>query len=220
MKSLIEYINESNNIELVSDGKEHGYDYVDLGLPSGTMWATCNVGATKPEDYGLLFQFGRVDGYKYWDGDNYFRSDYQNINDTGCEYTPQTTSGKVYKAGDKLDLKDDAANVNMGGVWKMPTETQLKELFNQTTRENETVNGIKGMMFTSKKNGKQLFIPFGGNWYGDFDALGSWFNMWSSQVHESDPDIAYNLQCGANRSCSVVLQNRVYAYSVRGVFKK
>ena len=76
------------------------------------------------------------------------------------------------------------------------------------------------MMFTSKKNGKQLFIPFGGNWYGDFDALGSWFNMWSYQVHESDPDIAYNLQCGANRSCSVVLQNRVYAYSVRGVFKK
>ena len=75
-------------------------------------------------------------------------------------------------------------------------------------------------MFTSKKNGKQLFIPFGGNWYGDFDALGSLFNMWSSQVHESDPDIAYNLQCGANRSCSVVLQNRVYAYSVRGVFKK
>ena len=58
MKSLIEYINESNNIELVSDGKERGFDYVDLGLPSGTMWATCNVGANKPEDQGLLFQFG------------------------------------------------------------------------------------------------------------------------------------------------------------------
>ena len=55
MKRLIEYINESNNIELVSDGNEHGFDYVDLGLPSGTMWATCNVGADKPEDYGLLF---------------------------------------------------------------------------------------------------------------------------------------------------------------------
>ena len=47
---------------------ENGYEYVDLGLPSGTMWATCNVGASKPEDEGLLFQFGRVDGYKY--GDN------------------------------------------------------------------------------------------------------------------------------------------------------
>ena len=44
---------------------ENGFEYVDLGLPSGTMWATCNVGATKPEDFGLLFQFGRVDGYKF-----------------------------------------------------------------------------------------------------------------------------------------------------------
>ena len=43
---------------------ENGFEYVDLGLPSGIMWATCNVGATKPEDVGLLFQFGRVDGYK------------------------------------------------------------------------------------------------------------------------------------------------------------
>ena len=72
MKSLIEYINESNTIELVSDGKERGFDYVDLGLPSGTMWATCNVGADKPEDEGLLFQFGRVDGYKYRDSNNQF----------------------------------------------------------------------------------------------------------------------------------------------------
>ena len=67
MKSLIEYINEWNNIELISNGNEHGFEYVDLGLPSGTMWATCNVGADKPEDGGLLFQFGRVDGYRYGD---------------------------------------------------------------------------------------------------------------------------------------------------------
>ena len=63
MKSLVDYINESNEVELVSDGKEHGFDYIDLGLPSGTMWATCNVWANKPEKSGLLFQFGHVDGY-------------------------------------------------------------------------------------------------------------------------------------------------------------
>ena len=58
--------------------KENGFEYVDLGLPSGTMWATCNVGATKPEDYGLLFQFGRVDGYKYGDTNHKFRTNEQN----------------------------------------------------------------------------------------------------------------------------------------------
>ena len=62
MKSLIEYINESNQVKLISDGKEHGFEYIDLGLPSKTMWATCNIGASKPEDEGLLFQWGRVDG--------------------------------------------------------------------------------------------------------------------------------------------------------------
>ena len=53
---------------------ENGFEYVDLGLPSGTMWATCNVGATKPEDEGLLFQFGTVDGYKYVYLKNKFRT--------------------------------------------------------------------------------------------------------------------------------------------------
>ena len=62
---------------------ENGFEYVDLGLESGTMWATCNVGASKPEDEGLLFQFGRVDGYKYSDINHRFRSNYLNIHDTG-----------------------------------------------------------------------------------------------------------------------------------------
>ena len=70
---------------LFCKNKENGFKYVDLGLPSGTMWATCNVGATRPEDSGLLFQFGRVDGYKYGDKNNKFTTDDQ-----------ITTSGKVY----------------------------------------------------------------------------------------------------------------------------
>ena len=77
--------------------KENGFEYVDLGLKSGTMWATCNVGAFKPEDEGLLFQFGRVDGYKYGDENHKFRTIEQNIQNTGDEYTSVTTSGKKYK---------------------------------------------------------------------------------------------------------------------------
>ena len=92
---------------------ENGFEYVDLGLHSGTMWATCNVGATKPEDEGLLFQFGRVDGYRYGDNDNNFIWSYQNDKDTGSEYIPLTTSGKKYKKNNILDLEDDVAHVNM-----------------------------------------------------------------------------------------------------------
>ena len=55
--------------------KENRYKYVDLGLPSCTMWATCNVGADKPEDSGLLFQFGRVDGYKYGDKNQFIANE-------------------------------------------------------------------------------------------------------------------------------------------------
>ena len=58
---------------MICKNKENGFKYVDLGLPSGTMWATCNVGASRPEDSGLLFQFGRVDGYKYGDSNKFIK---------------------------------------------------------------------------------------------------------------------------------------------------
>ena len=224
MKSLIEYINESNNIELVSDGNEHGFDYVDLGLPSGTMWATCNVGAVKPEDQGLLFQFGRVDGYKYGDENHQFRTKDQNLEDTGDEYTPLSTSGKVYKKNNILDLKDDAAHVNMGGKWIMATKDDLKELLDNTSHENETINGVKGMLFTSDINGHQIFIPFIQGWWCD----GIWDNwdmstghIWSSQVSASYVDGAYRLYFNS-RGLGAINDyfDRSCALLVRGVFKK
>ena len=220
MKSLIEYINESNNIELVSDGNEHGFEYVDLGLPSGTMWATCNVGANKAEDQGLLFQFGRVDGYKYGDNNNQFRTKDQNLEDTGDEYTPLSTSGKVYKKNNILDLKDDAAHVNMGGKWIMATKDDLKELLDNTSHKVETINRIKGMLFTSNINGRQLFIPFAGYWHGRFYNEGSCARVWSSQVHASYDYNAYRLYCYSKNDANVFNDNRSFAFSVRGVFRK
>ena len=192
--------------------KENGFEYVDLGLPSGTMWATCNVGATKPEDEGLLFQFGRVDGYKYGDRNNKFVED---------DLT--TTSGKVYKETDVLDLDDDAAHVHMGGKWKMPTKDELKELLNNTTHKVEIINGVKGMLFTSNTNDNQLFIPFmksfwyNGTWYS---LVESYAFMWFSQVHTSYIDGAYRLYCDLGGSADFEYVYRAFAYSVRGVFKK
>ena len=223
MKSLIEYINESNQVELVSDGKERGFEYVDLGLPSGTMWATCNVGADKPEDQGLLFQFGRVDGYRYRDKNSQFRTNAQNLEDgSTSEYIPITSSGKTYKVNDILDLADDAAHVNMGGKWRMPTKDELKELFNNTTRKVETINRVKGMLFTSKINNKRLFVPFAGYWYnGSFAAAGSSADVWSSQVHPSYVNSAYILYCYSSGNAGInISYYRSIAFSVRGVFKK
>ena len=199
----------------------NGHEYVDLGLPSGTMWATCNVGADKPEDSGLLFQFGRVDGYKYGDENHKFRTFEQNTQDTGDEYIPVTTSGKVYKANDILDLDDDAAHVNMGGIWKMPTKDELQELIDNTTHKVETINGINGVLFTSKNNGHQLFIPICGYWSEDDNFLNeNDINVWSSQVYPSDVSDAYTLYCYSSGNAIIYYDHRSYAYSVRGVFKK
>ena len=213
MKSLIDYINESNQVELVSDGNEHGFEYVDLGLPSGTMWATCNVGAKKPEKSGLLFQFGHVDGYKYGDKDNKFV--------TTDDANELTTSGKEYNTKEILDTEDDAAHVNMGGKWMMPTKEQLEELCDNTKCAIVTVNGVKGMSLTSKINNKQLFIPFVGYWYDDsFELSGRKASIWTSQVYASKADYAYRAGYSTSGYTGVTIEYRSCAYSVRGVFKK
>ena len=204
------------------DGQQDGYYYVDLGL--SVKWATCNVGSDLASDDGLLFQFGRVDGYRYNDNNNQFRTNAQNKQDTGNEYIPKTASGKTYNVGETLQPADDAANVNMGGAWKMPTKDQLEELLNNTTYDVVTVNGVQGMLFTSTKpgyEGKQLFIPFAGYWSdASFTAAGSSASVWSSQVHPSFVHSAYRLDCISSGNASINYGSRSYAFSVRGVFKK
>ena len=201
---------------------ENGFEYVDLGLPSKTMWATCNVGGNKPEDPGLLFQFGHVDGYKYGDKNNKFRTNTQNLEDGSIsEYIPLTTTGKIYKTNELLDLADDAAHVNMGGKWRMPTKDELEELLDNTTHKVETLNGVKGMMFTSKINDKRLFIPFVGYWYnGSFYAIGYDAYTWSSLVHSSIVYRVTRLSLDFNGDVDVIYADRTCAFSVRGVFKK
>ena len=211
--------------EELGDGKENGYYYVDLGLPSKTMWATCNVGADKVTDSGLLFQWGRVNGYKYGDTNHKFRTNAQNLEDgSTSEYIPITSSGKTYKVNDILDLADDAAHVNMGGKWMMPTQTQYSEMFSNTTRtvikDLKNKQKVIGMLFTSKINNKRLFVPFAGYWYnGGFAAAGSFASVWSSQVHPSIVSRAYSLYCHSSGDAYINYYNRSYAFSVRGVFQ-
>ena len=205
---------------------ENGFEYVDLELPSGTMWATCNIGADKVTDSGLLFQWGRVNGYKYGDTNHKFRTNAQNLEDGSIsEYIPITSSGKIYKVNDILDLADDAAHVNMGGKWMMPTQTQYLEMFNNTTRtvikDLKNKQKVIGMLFTSKINNKRLFVPFAGYWYnGSFASAGSNSCVWSSRVHPSDVNDAYLLNCNSSGSAYISGYSRSCAFSVRGVFIK
>lgn len=184
----------------------NGYDYVELGLPSGTLWATCNVGASKPSDFGLYFQWGDIVGYtkeqigkdKKFTWNSYkFRikeksskvKENKQLDLSNSQYNGNEGSSKFnkYKSkGDTLELEDDAANKNMGGDWHMPTNDQIIELFNNTTTTWIEEDGVEGMTFTSKKNpSKSIFIPAAG--VADNDSvcnIGKIGYLWSSMLSD------------------------------------
>ena len=153
---------------------------VDLGLPSGTKWANMNVGAEKPEDYGLYFAWGETRGYTSdtGDGRSFDWASYKWMNEgqssgwqinkyqvpngqtDGCWYD---SNGNFIGDGQLTLLpEDDAARANWGGQWVMPTYDEIGELLDNTTIEWTTVNGINGRKFTSKTNGNSIFMPAAG----------------------------------------------------------
>jgi hypothetical protein len=165
----------------------NGHPYVDLGLPSGTLWSICNVGADKPTDCGLYFQWGDTVGYtneqigkdKQFTWKDYkFRINKSSSNtneqigkDTQFNLSdskPIITEGaskfnKYRERGATLELEDDAAHINMGGDWHMPTNEQILELFDNTTSEWETLDEVNGRLFISKSDtSKSIFIPAAG----------------------------------------------------------
>ena len=159
------------------------HEYVDLGLPSGLLWATCNVGADSPEDYGDYFAWGETQPKDYYDWSTYqycHGSDntltkYCNNSDYGYNgFTDNLTT---------LLPEDDAATANWRSGWRMPTETEWQELYNNTTHTWTTQNGVNGRLFTAS-NGNSLFLPAAG--YLDKDSLkddGSWSYHWSSSLY-------------------------------------
>ncbi len=135
-----------------AQNKINGHEYVDLGLPSGTLWATCNVGATKPEEYGDYFAWGETEE----------KSDYS-IN-TYLYWSEQYNSGD--NIGEDISgTRYDVAHVKWGGPWKMPTRAQIKELKENCSHEVVVLDGVKGMSFTGI-NGASIFLPFSGLYMG------------------------------------------------------
>lgn len=148
---------KSNSVDTYSASYNH--EYKDLGLPSGTLWATCNLGASAPEEYGDYFAWGETQPKEYFSFKNYkfLKNDkltkYNNDSATG--YWKHTDTLKV------LTMEDDAAAVLWGGTWHIPTVEQWKELVdtNYCTTSAITINGIEGILVISKKNQQSIFLP-------------------------------------------------------------
>ena len=164
-------------------GKINGHAYVDLCLPSGTLWATCNVGASAPEDYGNYYSWGETATkstynwvtYKYANGSFIQLTKYCNDPRSGNEgFTDNLTT---------LQVGDDPATANWGGGWRTPAATQWNELMNYTTNNWMVKNGVKGRLFTSKKNGCSIFLPAAGfRWDNELRDIGDYGCYWSSSL--------------------------------------
>ena len=175
-------------------------EYVDLGLPSGTLWATCNIGASKPEECGLYFAWGETEGYTsdtsdghYFDAKNHKWWSYGGKDPVLTKYCSSMHRGKIDNKFE-LDPEDDAATVIWGNKWEMPSSDQVGELCDSsyTISEWTTLNGVRGKKITSKKNGKSIFLPAAGfrteSWKGAFKSVGFY---WSRTIYNGD----FNAYC-------------------------
>ena len=136
----------------------NGYEYVDLGLPSGLKWAICNVGASSPEELGLYFAWGETKGYTSDDIDSNVRS--FNV----AEYTGNSAS----LISDDLIGKCDAAHIYMKGSWRTPINKDFTELVKNTYKtwiDDYNKTGVSGLLLTSKTNGNSIFFPASGFCY-------------------------------------------------------
>ena len=181
------------NTDRPTTGTLNGHDWVDLGLPSGTKWATCNIGATKSEDYGYYYAWGET-----FTKSEYGESDYT--------YADNPTI---------LPARADAATINWGAVWRMPTMEEINELSSNCTHKWITQNGVNGLLFTWT-NGNSIFLPAAGSRSdSSLDKSGFSGCYWTSSF-ELDDGVPWFLLF-ASDDYNVGLTNRYYGLSVRAV---
>jgi len=203
----------------------NGHAYVDLGLPSGTLWATCNVGADTPEDYGDYFAWGETLPNGIYDNNTY---QYYNINTWPYEITKYCTNYEFGYNGfiDNLTTllsEDDAATANWGNGWLMPTKEQCMELLEYTASNETMQNGVNGMLLTGA-NGNSIFLPFAGFYedesYGGGSLYGvrRYYTFWSSSLNHGGPYSAWGFGFDVNAgSYRVMIIGRGSGCSIRPV---
>lgn len=196
---------------LSSSGQE--VEYVDLGLPSGLKWATCNIGAKSPEEYGDYYAWGEIETKKNYTDDTYKFYKTEIVSEGGFDieysgytkYIPQGEADQYdfrgfYDNKKVLDPEDDVAHVKLGGKWRMPTTAEFDELINNCQCDWVTYKGVKGRKFTSKKTGytdKWIFLPAAGYRNGGYlSDVGSDGYYWSSSLTTGLPNHACELYFG------------------------
>ncbi len=185
-----------SQVKEVSFVESEEHEYVDLGLPSGTKWATCNVGANSPEEYGDHFAWGETKPKSTYDWSTYKWC--KDSFDTMTKYCAHSSYGYNGFTDNLTELQpeDDAATANWGSPWRMPSSDQIEELFNSsyTTTEWTTLNDVYGRKITSKSNGNSIFLPAAGDRWSDelYDA-GNHGYYWSSSLGPSSDGNAYSL---------------------------
>ena len=166
------------------------HEYVDLGL--SVKWATCNVGATKPEEYGDYFAWGETQpkDYNDWSTYKWCIGSYNTLTKYNTSSSYGTVDNKTV-----LAKTDDAATVNWGGSWRMPTDTEWTELRENCTWTWTTQNLEYGYSYgyrvTSKKNGNSIFLPAKLSFSEDVGVYSVWVNYWSSSLIADSPDCAW-----------------------------
>lgn len=202
-------------------GFTNGHEWVDLGLPSGTLWATCNVGASNPDEYGDYFAWGEMEIK-----DDYGWSTYLHCYGTSDSMKKYCTNSEYGYYGfidnlTELESVDDAATANWGDEWQMPSKEQLSELisYKYTITEYKTLNGINGRLISSKSNGRSVFLPAAGylgsgNWSGNVGYGGYYWSH--SLVYAPD---AWGLYFFPS-DIYVTGSKRNYGHSIRPVRKQ
>ena len=187
---------------------------VDLGLTSGTLWASCNIGASSPEEYGSYFAWGETAPKSNYDWNTYKFGG-------GSNFTKYNSSDGLTE----LELQDDAAYVLLGEGWRMPTHQQELELANECSWESTTLNGVSGYKITGP-NGNSIFMPRGGLYDGtDYDAdgtkvsdanTGGWY--WSSTLNAAGSSYAQGLCFFPSLLLNVIDHERCDGHNIRPVY--
>ncbi len=164
-----------------SSGQDVPAEAVDLGLPSGTLWASYNVGATKPEEVG---------GYYAW-GETEEKDEYEWSNYSLCDGTEGTCSNIGEDIG---GTQYDVAHVKWGPTWRMPTVTEWEEVIMNCSNQSFTMNGVNGILLTSRNNGNSIFIPVTGCRWDTGIYYGDNVYCWLSEQSSKGDDFANYLQ--------------------------
>ena len=189
---------EKKEREAAEYAKYKGHEWVDLGLPSGIKWATSNVGASRPEEYGYYFAWGETTTKTEYNSSN-SKTEGKSINDI------------------KGDSRYDAAKANWGGSWRLPTKEEIEELKENCTWSWTTQGGKKGYKVTGP-NGNSIFLSAAGYRYGTMlYSTGAYGSYWSSTSYESDTGKAYYLYFLCSGSQGVDRYYHDYGRSVRPV---